>query len=26
MQPDGSLLFTEEENGKVYRVNYRGKK
>ena len=24
MHPDGSLLFTEEENGRVYRVSYTG--
>ncbi|MCW1883801.1 sorbosone dehydrogenase family protein [Luteolibacter flavescens] len=24
MHPDGSLLFTEEENGRVYRVSYEG--
>ncbi len=24
MHPDGSLLFTEEENGRIYRVSYTG--
>jgi glucose/arabinose dehydrogenase len=24
MHPDGSLLFTEEENGRIYRVSYDG--
>lgn len=24
MHPDGSLLFTEEENGRIYRVSYAG--
>jgi len=25
IMPDGSLLFTEESNGRIYRVQYRGK-
>jgi glucose/arabinose dehydrogenase len=26
IHPDGSLLFTEEENGRIYRVSYEGEK